>query len=68
MQEIIRFKAYCLERYKFAHNLKGSEALRVFEDNGVMDYIESFYDVLHTYGDRQILIDIDEFIASRKSV
>ena len=64
MQEIVRFKAFCLERYKYAHNLSGSEALSLFMQYGVMDYITSFYDVLHTYGDRQIVLDIGEFISS----
>lgn len=68
MPEVIKFKAFCLERYKYAHNLKGSEALRLFKQYGVMDYIGSFYDVLHTFGDRYIVADIDEFIASRQKM
>lgn len=27
-----------------------------------MDYIDSFYDVLHTFGDKYTVEDIDEFI------
>ncbi|MCL2336521.1 MAG: DUF3791 domain-containing protein [Firmicutes bacterium] len=67
MQEVVRFKVFCLERYKYVHNLKGSETLRLFKQYGVMDYIESFYDVLHTFGDRYIVADIDEFIAARQT-
>ena len=67
MREVVRFKAFCIERYKFAHNLKGSETLRIFNQYGVMDYIGSFYDVLHTFGDKYIVADIDEFIASRRT-
>ena len=65
MPEVVKFKAFCLERYKHTHNLKGSEAFRIFKQYGVMDYIESFYDVLHTFGDQYIVADIDEFIATR---
>jgi len=68
MPEVIKFKAFCIERYKYAHNLKGGEALRLFKQYGVMDYIGSFYDVLHTFGDRYIVADIDEFIASRQKM
>lgn len=68
MAEVVRFKAFCLERYKYSHNLKGSEALRLFKQYGVMDYIGSFYDVLHTFGEQYIVSDIDEFIASRQTV
>jgi len=67
MPEIVKFKAFCIERYKNAHNLKGSEALRIFKQYGVMDYISSFYDVLHTFGDKCIVADIDEFISVRKN-
>ena len=66
MPEIVKFKAFCLERYKYAHNLKGSEALSLFKQYGVMDYIDAFYAVLHTFGDKYIVADIDEFIAVRK--
>ena len=66
MHEIIKFKVFCLERYKYAHNLKGNEALRIFIQYGVMDYIASFYDVLHSFGDKYIVLDIDEFISVRQ--
>ena len=67
MPEIVKFKAFCIERYKYAHNLKGNEVLRLFTQYGVMNYIGSFYDVLHTFGDRYIVADIDEFIEIRKT-
>ena len=66
MPEIVKFKAFCLERYKYMHNLKGREVLQLFKQYGVMDYIGSFYDVLHTFGDKYIVADIDDFIANRQ--
>jgi len=66
MPEIVKFKVFCIERYKYAYNLKGSEVLRLFKQYGVMDYIGSFYDVLHSFGDKYIVADIDEFIAVRQ--
>ena len=66
MPEIVKFKAFCIERYKYAHDLKGNEVFLLFKQYGVMDYIGSFYDVLHTFGDKYIIADIDEFIAIRK--
>ena len=67
MPEIVKFKAFCIERYKHAHNLDGREVLRLFKQYGVMEYIGLFYDVLHTFGDRQIVTDIQEFISVRQS-
>ena len=60
------FKVFCLERYKHAHNLKGNETYRLFKEYGVLDYLGSFYDVLHTLGDRYLVADIDDFIAARQ--
>ena len=67
MPEVVKFKAFCLERYKYAHNLSGREVLSLFLQYGVMDYIGSFYDVLHTFGDKYIVADIEAFIAVRQS-
>ena len=67
MPEIVKFKVFCIERYKYAHNLKGHEVLRLFKKYGVTDYISSFYDVLHSFGDKYIVADIDEFIAVRQT-
>ena len=66
MDKIIDFKVFCLESYKLAHNLTGKEALKVFRDNNVFDYIQSFYDVLHSTGQDYIVEDIDVFIKSRQ--
>ena len=68
MPEVVKFKAFCIERYKYSHNLKGNETLRLFKQYGVMDYIGSFYDVLHTFGDKYIVADIDEFITVRQTL
>jgi hypothetical protein len=48
--------------------MKGQDVLRLFKEYGVMDYISSFYDVLHSFGDRYIISEIDEFIAARQMV
>ena len=68
MPEVVKFKAFCIERYKYSHNLKGNETLHLFKQYGVMDYIGAFYDVLHTFGDKYIIADIDEFITARQTV
>jgi len=66
MPEVVRFKAFCIERYKHEYKMNGKDTLRLFNQYGVMDYIGSFYDVLHTFGDKYIVSDIDEFIAARQ--
>jgi len=66
MPEIVKFKAFCLERYKYEHNMSGRDAIRLFMQYGVMNYIESFYDVLHTFGDKYLVEDINLFIKARQ--
>jgi hypothetical protein len=68
MSKTAHFKVFCIERYKSKHHIKGKEAFRIFKEYGVLDYLTSFFDVLHTFGDKYIVADIDEFIASRQTV
>jgi len=67
MPETVRFKAFCLERYKHEHNMSGKDAISLFKRFGVMDYLGSFYDVLHSFGDKYIVEDIDLFIAAHQT-
>jgi len=67
MPDVVKFKAFCIERYKYEHNLNGKATIRLFLQYGVLDYIGSFYDVLHTFGDQYIVEDIDRYIAARRS-
>jgi len=67
MPEVVKFKAFCLERYKHKHNISGKDAFALFSEYKVLDYIGSFYDELHTYGDQYIVRDIDLFIEARQS-
>jgi len=68
MSKTVHFKVFCLERYKSEHYMTGEEAFRLFKEYGVLDYLTSFYDVLHTFGEKYIISDIDEFIAVRQTV
>ena len=64
MDKNIDFTVFCIESYKNAHHLTGKVALKVFNDNKVFDYINSFYDVLHSTGQGYIVEDIDLYINS----
>jgi hypothetical protein len=65
MDRIIDFTVFCLENYKQVHNMTGKDALEIFNENDVFDYIKKFYDILHTTGDGYIVKDIDRYIESR---
>ena len=68
MLEVVRFKTFCIERYKYMHDMSGKDTLRLFDQYGVLDYISSYCDVLHTFGDQHIVAEIDEFIKVRQAL
>ena len=47
--------------------MRGYDAFRLFKEYEVLDYLGSFYDVLHTYGEGYLVRDIEEFIAMRRT-
>ena len=48
-------------------NLTSKQVLELSSKNGVMEYVMSFYESLHTTGWQYTVEDIDEFIAVRKT-
>ena len=63
MEKILAFKIFCLENYKAAHNLSGNAALEIFQKYQLFDYINDFYDILHSYGRLYLINNFDEYIA-----
>lgn len=65
MSKETNFLIFCLESYKAYRNLSGKEAVKLFGDYDVFDYIYEFYDVLHSTGHNYINNDIDVYLMSR---
>ena len=61
------FLIYCIEIYKYAKSLPGWEVMRLFTEYGVTDYVKTYYEALHTTGEKYIIDDIDRFIEVRKT-
>ncbi len=68
MSKTLEFKAFCFEAYRAEKKLTGSQAMKLFKKYGVLDYLESCFDVLHTTGRAYIIEDIDMFIAARSDI
>lgn len=66
MNPTLLFTIFCLESYKTAHGLTGKEALRIFNQYKVFDYVHSMYDVLHSFGQEYIVQDIEQYIRARR--
>ena len=47
-------------------NISGHEVADLFRKYGVEKYLYEEYDILHSFGERQIVAYIDEFVSARK--
>ena len=66
MRDTITFKAFCLEQYKYEHDMSGMDIISLFNKYGVLDYLDEFYDSLHSFGMQYLIQEIDEFIEARR--
>ena len=64
-QDIAYFISFCIEQYKEAKGLSGSEAMSLLSEYGVLEYLAEHWEILHTQGRQWIIEDIDEFIKAR---
>ena len=62
MSKEAAFSVFCLENYKAYKSLTGKQTAELFRQYGVFDYLNEFYDVLHTTGYQYINHDIDIII------
>lgn len=60
------FISFCIEQYKNQKGLTGEEAARILGQYGVLDYLNTHFEVLHTQSKQWIMADIDEFIEIHK--
>ncbi len=66
-QDIAFFVSFCLEEYKMAKKISGEEALGVFSQYGLIDYLSQNFEVLHTQSPQWLLEEVEEFINLRKA-
>lgn len=64
MSKESKFFIYCMERYRYFKGLSGAEVAEIFEIYGIYGYVTKYYELLHTMGDRYMVQDIDDHIAS----
>ena len=64
--DIAYFLSFCIDQYKEAKGLSGSEAMALLYEYGVLEYLAEHWEILHTQGRQWIIEDIDEFIRVRK--
>ena len=64
MSKEATFLIYCIEVYKHAKDLSGKQVMALFSKYYVPEYIVSYFEALHTTGEKYIVNDIDLYIAT----
>lgn len=67
MSKELPFIILCIEEYKNQKGMSGKEVVDLFNQYSVCEYIQSFYEVLHTTGTRYMVNDIDLYIKARQT-
>lgn len=65
--DIAYFLSFCIEQYKNKHQMSGEEVAILFEQYGVLPYLEDNFEVLHTQGHQWLMEEIDEWINQQKN-
>jgi hypothetical protein len=63
--EVKKFTIFAVEEYRVRKGLPGAAAFSLFKESGLLDYIEEFYDVLHSNGVEYLICDIDDYLKNR---
>ena len=61
-KEELLFVAFCIEMYARRHGMDGGDVLRLFDENGVCDFLVDCYDPLHSQDREYILDEIELFM------
>ena len=64
MSKELPFIVLCIEEYKNQKKMTGKDVITLFNKYNVCEYIQDFYEILHTTGVKYIINDIDLYIKS----
>ena len=56
------FVIYCIETYKGKKKMDGKTVYKRLKETGAIEYIDGNYNALHTFGDENIVWNIDEYL------
>lgn len=66
MEDKTNFIVYCIEEYKNAKGMNGKSVIDLFNRYHVIDYVQDYYEALHTTGRQYIVNDISMYIHARQ--
>ena len=66
MDNVTKFLVYCIEIFKASKKINGKQALEIFNQYGILEYIVKYHGALHTTGPEYIVEDISEYIEEQR--
>ncbi|GHT00218.1 hypothetical protein FACS189421_12020 [Bacteroidia bacterium] len=60
-----KFVVFAIEEYRNRKGIDGKTAITLFTKSGLLQYIEDFYDVLHSNGTEYLIADFDDYFKNR---
>lgn len=64
---IVEFVSFCIERYKQLKNMPGKEVADMFQSLGIVNYLITNYEILHTQNADFIQEEIELFIKAKSA-
>jgi len=58
----LSFTAFCIEKYADKKMMHSNEVFKLFEKNGILEMLDTDYELLHSFGFEYIFRDIDKII------
>ena len=62
------FVVYCIETYRGKKNMDGKAAYKKLKEAGAVEYIDTNFGALHTFGDEYIVWNIDEYLKNHQTI
>ena len=65
--KVVEFVSFCIEMYAREYDMSGSDVTAMFEKYGLIDYLFSNYEELHSQG-KEFLVSLLHNFVARKDV
>ena len=64
--KVVEFVSFCIEMYAREYDMSGSDVAALLEKHGLIDYLFSNYEELHSQGKEFIVSLLHDFVANKE--
>lgn len=65
---VVEFLSAVIEAYKAKHEISGKEAVNLFAESGVLEFLADGYDLLHTQAIDYVVGEAEAYMRNRGSI